>query len=129
MRYGLGNFSLDESRRDSKMYQSDESLEILAERNERSTPRSFILPATPGVAFEQEDQQAGTARQAQMAKCVEALRVLGYDSGDSTTFLNAKLVEAVYTYQLAHKLPRTGRFDALTMEMLKCVSREYSVAR
>ena len=92
-----------------------------ADRNERSVPRSFILPATPGVTFEQEEQNAGEARQAQIAKCVEALRSLGYQQADSKTFLNAKLVEAVYTYQRAHNLPATGRLDERTMGMLKCV--------
>ena len=91
-----------------------------AERNERSVPHSFILPATPGVVFEQEAQQADGARQTDLANCMGALRVLGYDPGDSRTFLNAKLVEAVFTYQLNHKLPTTGRLDQLTMEMLKC---------
>lgn len=47
--------------------------------------------------------------------------MLGYQPGDSKTVLNAKLVEAVYTYQLAHTLPATGRLDELTMGMLKCV--------
>lgn len=97
------------------------SLESGAERNERSIPRSFILPATPGVAFEQEAQKANAARQAQIAKCVAALSALGYQQTDNKTFLNAKLVEAVYTYQVAHKLPATGRLDELTMGMLKCV--------
>ncbi len=41
-----------------------------AERNERSTPRSFILPATPGVAFEQERRRSNKVRQAQIAKCL-----------------------------------------------------------
>lgn len=102
-------------------FQREEFPESLAERNERSVPRSFILPATPSVAFEQEAQRADGARQAQIAKCVGALIVLGYDPGDSATFINAKLVEVIYTYQLANKLPATGRLDELTTGMLKCV--------
>lgn len=118
---GLSFIHWTKAVRDSGKYQFDEFPESLAERNERSIPRSFILPATPGVAFEQEAQRADAARQAQIARCVAALRVLGYDPGDSTTFINAKLVEAVYTYQVARKLPGTGSLDELTMGMLKCV--------
>jgi len=92
----------------------------LANRNERSVPPSFILPATPGVAFEQEAQQANGTSQTHVAKCARALRELGYDPGESMTFPNAHLVEAVYTYQLAHNLPTTGRLDEATMEKLKC---------
>ena len=99
--------------------QIDLSQDSFVQRNERSVPRSFILPASPGVAFEQEAQRANAARQIQITNCVGALKVLGYDPGDAT-FLNAKLVEAVYTYQVTHKLPATGRLDPSTMGMLKC---------
>lgn len=125
---GLSLFHWTKADRDSGIYPLDEFPESLAERNERSVPRSFILPATPGVAFEQEAQRADATRQAQIARCVGALRVLGYDPGDSTTFLNAKLVEAVYTYQVAHKLPTNGRLDELTIGMLKCEGHEKAVA-
>ncbi len=107
--------------RDSDVTDFETSVERVAERNERSVPRSFVLPATPGVAFEQEAQNSDAIRQAQTAKCVAALRALGYQQIDSKTFLNAKLVEAVYIYQRAHNLPATGRLDELTMGMLKCV--------
>ncbi len=91
-----------------------------AERNERSTPRSFILPATPGVAFEQERQQSDKAKQAQFEACVGMLRGLGYQVGDREALLNAKLVEAVYTFQVEHNLPTTGRLDQATMKVIKC---------
>ena len=90
---GLSFYHWTKADSDSTENQLEASQENLAERNERSVPRSFILPATPGVAFEQEAQQADAARQAQIAKCVGALRVLGYQPGDSKTVLNAKLVE------------------------------------
>lgn len=118
---GLSFYHWTKADPDSDGNQLEEFPESLAERNERSVPRSFILPATPAVAFEQEAQQADAAQQAHIAKCVGALRVLGYDPGDSKTALNAKLVEAVYTYQAAHKLSATGRLDKRTMGLLKCV--------
>jgi len=91
------------------------------ERNERSTPRSFILPATPAVAFEQEAQMASEAEQKRVDKCAGALLSLGYDLDDSTTILNAKLVEAVYSFQKTHNLTANGRLDQSTMEKLNCL--------
>lgn len=96
------------------------SQESIIDRNERSTPRSFILPATPAVAFEQEAQMTDMAQQFQLAKCTRALIILGHQLEDRKSVLNAKLVEAVYAYQAAHSLPTTGRLDQQTMEMLKC---------
>lgn len=89
-------------------------------RNERSTPRSFVLPATPGVAFEQERQKSDKAKQAQLAKCVGILRDHGYKVSDSETLLNAKLVEAIYEFQVKSNLPATGRLDQTTMRAMKC---------
>jgi hypothetical protein len=117
---GLLSYHWRQADLESDAQQLDLSQDSLANRNERSVPRSFILPATPGVAFEQEAQQANGDSQTRVAKCAGALRVLGYDPGESTTSLNAQLVEAVYTYQSAHNLPRTGRLDEVTMEKLKC---------
>lgn len=105
---------------DSDNYGS-EALEVQgAERNERSTPRSFILPATPGVAFEQERQKYDRGKQAQLAKCAGTLRNLGYQFSNSETLLNAKIVEAIFEFQVEHNLPATGRLDQATMRAMKC---------
>src|SRR5262245_49453329 len=116
---GVSSYHWMKSDSESVGKQIDLSQDGLVQRNERSVPRSFILPASPGVAFEQEAQLVDSARKIQIANCVGALKVLGYDPGDAS-FLNAKLVEAVYTYQVTHKLPTTGRLDQQTMGMLKC---------
>lgn len=91
------------------------------ERNERSTPRSFILPATPGVAFEQERQKLDKIREFQIAKCAAMLRTHGFRVNDEGTLLNAKLVEAIYTFQVAHNLAASGQLDEPTMRELKCL--------
>jgi hypothetical protein len=91
------------------------------DRNERSTPRSFVLPATPGIAFEQERQLAERATQGQILMCVEKLRQLGYDVGDGRPMVNVQLVEAVYKYQTEHRLSVTGHLDSFTMEVMGCL--------
>ena len=107
--------------RDSDRYFTKNSEQQDAERNERSTPRSFILPATPGVAFEQERQRSDKLKLAQVAKCLGLLRSSGYHVDDIRTLLNAKLVEAIYTFQIDHDLHPSGKLDETTMRKLKCL--------
>jgi hypothetical protein len=89
-------------------------------RNERSTPRSFVLPATPGVAFAQESLKAPGVYSRQVSKCVSTLRTLGYQIEGDENLLNAKVVEAIYIFQSDRHLPTTGKADELTMRALKC---------
>jgi hypothetical protein len=89
-------------------------------RNERSTPRSFVLPATPGVAIAQESLKATGVYPRRVYKCVSVLRTLGYQIDGDESLLNAKVVEAIYRFQIDQHLPATGRVDELTMRALKC---------
>jgi Putative peptidoglycan binding domain len=93
-------------------------------RNERSTPRSFILPATPAVAFEQETRSAKNSTTAisrhQVAVCAIRLLDLGYDVGDEPVAFNAKLSEAIYEYQKKYSLNKTGKLDPATIRSLSC---------
>ena len=76
------------------------------DRNERSTPRSFVLPATPGIAFEQELQIAEKDNRDQIATCVVRLKNLGYDVGDRRPMLNVQIVEAVFTFKPSSICPQ-----------------------
>jgi hypothetical protein len=89
-------------------------------RNERSTPRSFVLPATPGVAIAQESLKVTGLYPRRVSKCVSVLRTLGYQIDGDESLLNAKVVEAIYTFQSDQHLPTTGKMDELTMRALKC---------
>ena len=91
-----------------------------SERNERSTPRSFILPATPGVAFQQEKERDTASGPDQIAKCVSILRNLGYRIDGNVSLFNAKLSEAIYTFQVDHNLTATGTIDPATLRAIKC---------
>src|SRR5262249_35539074 len=105
---------------DGDSYNMETTEEQNAERNERSTPRTFILPATPGVAFEQERQKAERTMQSQMARCFAVLRHFDFSIDYNTALLDARLVEAIYTFQIVHHLPASGRLDDGTMRELKC---------
>jgi hypothetical protein len=92
-------------------------------RNERSTPRSFILPATPAVALEQElrlREQTDKRQAAMIDRCAAGLVVRGYDVGDEIVSFNAKLVEAIFLYQEQNGLVATGRLNDATRRSLGC---------
>jgi len=95
-----------------------------SERNEHSTPRSFILPATPAVAFEQEMRSGGSflnfPSRHQIAMCAVRLMDLGYEVGDEAVAFNAKLSEAIFEYQRAHGLDKTGKLNYATIRSLSC---------
>lgn len=92
-------------------------------RNDRSTPPTFILPATPAVAREQElrlRERNDKRLAALFNKCAAELVVRGYDVGDEMVSFNAKLIEAVFTFQQEHGLVPTGKLDQRTMRTLGC---------
>jgi murein L,D-transpeptidase YcbB/YkuD len=92
-------------------------------RNDRSTPPTFILPATPAVAREQElrlREQSDKRLAAVLNKCAAELVVRGYDVGDEMVSFNAKLIEAVFTFQQEHGLTPTGKLDQRTIRALGC---------
>jgi murein L,D-transpeptidase YcbB/YkuD len=91
-------------------------------RNEESTPRSFVLPATPAVAIEQERQEADKVAFRAVAKCLWHLRAAGFDIPDNEATFNAKLVIAVFEFQKQNGLSTTGKLDNLTKEALQCTN-------
>ena len=91
-----------------------------SDRNENSTPRSFVLPATPAVAEEQERKKTEILKGIQADKCMSKLKDLGYPIDDFDTSFNAKLVEAILSYQSKSKLNKTGQLDSETRKKLGC---------
>ncbi len=91
-----------------------------SDRNENSTPRSFILPATPAVAEEQERKKAEILKGIYANKCISKLRDLGYPIDDFDSSFNAKLIEAILSYQAKMALNKTGKLDLETRAKLGC---------
>ncbi len=92
-----------------------------SDRNENSTPRSFVLPATPAVAEEQERKKAEILKGIYADKCMSKLKDLGYSIDDFDTSFNAKLVEAILSFQQEMKLEKTGQLDLETRKKLGCM--------
>jgi hypothetical protein len=92
-----------------------------AERNENSTPRSFILPATPAVAEEQERKIAKSHELTSEALCLSKLIDLGYSIDSFDPSFNASLISATFNFQTASGITPTGRLDTKTKALLHCL--------
>lgn len=102
---------------DPRYAESDESD---PERNEQSTPRSFVLPATPAVAIEQEQRVIESNAGLSNGKCISRLRDVGYQIDDMDASFNATYIKAVIEYQKMNNLKTTGVPDAETRKRLGC---------
>ncbi len=90
-------------------------------RNENSTPRSFILPATPAIAHEQERRKAVLIRTDEIKKCILALDRKGYAIQHTLKdLLNIHIKVALIEYQRKNNLEVTAEFDRTTMQKLEC---------
>ena len=110
---------------DSGRYQSvNSSAGILSTndkgRNERSTPRSFILPATPAVAIRQEEKLLLRSNELQIKYCMLKLYDLGYAIMNFEDIFDIHISIALIDFQARKLLPKTGKLDERTVELLGC---------
>lgn len=90
------------------------------DRNESSTPRAFVLPATPAVAEAQDNKQRLIDKGLDSDKCLAKLKYLGYPIDDLNSSFNAKYIEAIINFQKSKGIPVTGDIDKLTIKTLGC---------
>lgn len=100
--------------------EEDDTAEPEALRNERSTPRSFILPATPGVALRQERERGELKQLSEIAGCVPQFKERGIEFEGLPLSSNLAFKGAVAKFQRDNRLPVTGRIDEFTEEALRC---------
>jgi hypothetical protein len=89
-------------------------------RNERSTPRSFILPATPAVAIRQEQKLRTRSNELQVRHCMLKLYDLGYMIMNFEDIFDIHIFIALMDFQSRNSLPKTGMLDDLTIKLLGC---------
>jgi hypothetical protein len=91
------------------------SQESALERNERSTPRQFVLPSTPAIAGEHviSAQDPRIILRAQL-RLIE----YGYRPGRPEGTLTATTKAAIYRFQSHHGIRATGRLDETTISAL-----------
>ena len=107
-RYQLVNSSAENMKTDDKG------------RNERSTPRSFILPATPAVAIRQENKMLLRANELQIKYCMLKLNDLGYKIMSFEDIFDIYISIALMDFQEHNLLPKTGKLDEQTVKLLGC---------
>jgi hypothetical protein len=90
------------------------------DRNERSTPRSFVLPATPAVAFSQENKAKFLTENQYPKQCLSKIEKLGFMIKSKTELMQSEVIEVISEYQGKVGLKRTGEFDLTTREKLGC---------
>lgn len=91
-------------------------------RNERSTPRTFILPATPAVAFAQEKRLSIVHKKNEIQRCIIKMYDLGYKNiGNFNDYSNFKITLNLIKFQKANNLEVTGEFNIETKTLLGCI--------
>ena len=96
--------------------------EARTSRNENSTPRESILPASPAIAA----PTAGSSKSISTASVLRAkaiLLLLGYEVGRLDRNFSAKFKAALFRYQRAHGLAASGDFDETTIRALDMAGR------
>lgn len=102
------------------MNDASSEVELDMDRNEQSTPRNFILPATPAVAEEQERKLQNPDKDFYSDWCLLKLHDLGYEIDEFSSSFNAKYVEALIEFQKNNSLPISGKADSKTRILLGC---------
>ena len=91
-----------------------------AGRNEGSTPRSFILPATPAVALIQEEKVRLKENELLIKRCLLALHDLGYFIRDLDDIFDDNIPVVLLRYQMQKKIEKTAKLDPTTISNLEC---------
>lgn len=89
-------------------------------RNERSTPRSFVLPATPAVALEQERKRIVREHEVQIKYCMLKLHDLGYRIINLEDIFDIHIMLAIMDFQKKNGIEVSGEFDVKTIGNLGC---------
>jgi len=91
-------------------------------RNEGSTPRTFVLPANPAVAKEQERKQGLMLKKNEIQRCMLKLYDLGYQNlGSFDYYFSFKITQSIIEYQIKEGTGVTGIFDKNTKNKLGCL--------
>ena len=89
-------------------------------RNERSTPRTFVLPANTAVAYEQEKKFKNNMMREINIKCGLALHDKGYEISNIEAIYSHRVFSQTLRYQYKNNLQPTGSFNMETRKSLEC---------
>ncbi len=107
----------DQGVEDYRIVPSDDGMQ--GERNERSTPREFVLPATPAVA-EIAEEREGRTPEVVMVGCLVTLARLERRVYLSESAKSAANRAVIFEFQRDSGLPTNGSLDSATRATLAC---------
>ena len=110
-------FSFNFFKEEKKIYSNEEND---LSRNERSTPRTFILPATPAVALIQEKKKKLWKKEFIMKKCMLRLHDLNYKINNFENMDDISVFIAILRFQKLNSLNITGEINVETSKKLGC---------
>ena len=92
-------------------------------RNERSTPRSFVLPSTPAVADIQVEKKKLLKEKESILKCIYFLeKVSGKKLKNNDDIFDFRIKLAILEFQKEKNLNLSLQFDSETRKLLQCLS-------
>lgn len=90
-------------------------------RNERSTPRSFVLPSTPAVADIQVEKKKLLKEKEMILKCIYFLeKVSGKQLKNNDDIFDFRIKLAILEFQKEKNLNLSLQFDSETRKLLQC---------
>ncbi len=90
-------------------------------RNERSTPRSFVLPSSPAIiSIEEKRNNFKDDSYKSVIQCKLVLFDKGFFNGNIENINDAKQIEAIILFQKNNELEVNGEFDKSTKLKLGC---------
>lgn len=101
-------------------FQRPEAVNVDRSRNENSTPRTFVLPASPAVAAEQERKIRVRKNATQIQRCLITLIDKGYRLSDVSDVTSDRIFFETLRYQFDIGISATGELDTITRNNLKC---------
>ncbi len=89
-------------------------------RNESSTPRTFVLPANPAVAREQERKKEFEKNSTVISGCLVQLIDKGYNFSNIDDVTSHQVFVEILKFQYDNQLDPTGKINEEIRAILKC---------
>ena len=101
-------------------FNSLETVYVDKERNENSTPRTFVLPANPAVAHEQSRKTLFLENSEIIEHCIISLVDEGHKFANVGKVTADAVIFETLKFQFANGLSPSGEFDSSTRRALLC---------
>jgi len=102
------------------LFKAPIQVEVEGGRNEGSTPRTFVLPANPAVALEQERKADLIKNAPWIVGCLVKLNDLGHHFANIEDITSHEVLVETLNFQYSNNLNPSGVIDEKTRALLQC---------